>query len=168
MRRDITRETLTAAIEELGSREAVAERFSINIESLRYFAHKYDCTLPEVPMTGRNGEMVVNNWLRNRGYESELTSYHSPFDLRCNGKRVEVKCAKYCHGEWVFNIHRKGVLNESEVDVYIFRLEQVPDSKAAIHLILPAPIGITTIKMTLRSLLTRYGQYFNKFELLNS
>lgn len=78
-----------------------------------------------------------------------------PFDLLVDRRwKCEVKVSQP-NGtlEWKFNIHRHGQLNEDAVDLYIFRFEGVPTSKKAIHLLLPSPIGITTLAFTLRSLI---------------
>ena len=118
---------------------------------------------------GREGVYAVAAWLGNSGYPAAIPKRHtSPFDLLCAGKRIEVKVSprRPYDNKWFFNIHRHGILSESEVDVYILRLENVPDCKAAIHLIIPAPIGKPTVGITIRSLITRFGRYYNRFDFL--
>lgn len=173
MRRDITRESLTAAIEELGSYSKVRERFGLNHRTFFYYMEKYGIARnPECYAAafrvGRDGEYSVCKWLRSSGYKVERAPYDSPYDMTCNSKRIEVKSSTFDSRHWKFNIERGGVLNESAVDVYILRLEGVPGFKAAVHLILSAPIERPNIKISLRTLLAKYGQHYNKFELLNS
>ncbi len=114
-------------------------------------------------------ELAVCSWLQRRGLRPERSGYGDPHDIICRktGMRVEVKSAKLSHGFWKFNIHRHGKLNESQVDAYILRLNGIPFSKNAIHLILPSPLRRYTINISLRSLLTIYAKYFNEFKYLN-
>lgn len=105
-------------------------------------------------------------WLYRSGFEVEKMSYRFPYDLLVNGKRVEVKEAKFSKQCWTFNIHRHAKLDESHVDVYILRLKNVPGFKASIHLIIPAPLKTKVIRISMRSLLTRYGIWFNNFKAL--
>lgn len=117
---------------------------------------------------GINSVYVVAALLRQYGYKAEIcSSYTSPYDLLVNGKRVEVKaCARRESGDWSFNIHRHGVLDESQTDVYIFRLENVPEFSYAVHLLIEAPLETPTINISLRSLVIRYGRHYNQFGLL--
>jgi hypothetical protein len=79
-----------------------------------------------------------------------------PFDLLVDGWRVELKAANRTEQagqpRWMFNIHRHGVLEET-TDFYVLRLEDVPYSKYAIHLLYRAPIGVTVINVSMRNLL---------------
>ena len=109
--------------------------------------------------------------LRNHGYDVKFMPSRgtpSPYDLLVNFRRVEVKVCPLSgsRGQWQFNIHRHGVLDESMVDVYILRLERVPGFKAALHLVIPSPIGQRVLIISLRALLARYGRYYNRFDLL--
>lgn len=117
-------------------------------------------------------EDKVIRWLKARGFEVVATK--GPFDCVINGKRVEIKCAdlgSYIQpgnysAHWSFNIHRHNKVDESQVDVYVFRLDGVPGFKSAIHLIIPAPLNTKNIHITFRSLMTKWGQFFNRFDLL--
>jgi len=86
-------------------------------------------------------------------------SYASPFDLLIDGHRAEVKCAalqkKGKHRTWKFNIHRHGVLSEQQTDFYILRLEGVPYSKYAIHMLLRSPIRRKVVEISVRALLNQ-------------
>lgn len=81
---------------------------------------------------------------------------------------VEVKTARprEINGSvgWYFNIHRHGVLDESKVDLYILRLEKVPYSKYAIHLLLPSPLKQFTLAVTFRKLLNGFAKYAEAFQ----
>lgn len=93
------------------------------------------------------------------------------WDILVDGRwHIEVKTAgrRDIRGVpgWVFNIHRHGVLDESKVDFYVLRLEEVPYSKYAIHLLLPSPLKQLTLLVTFRKFLNGFGQYaeaFHKF-----
>lgn len=124
---------------------------------------------------GRKAETKVATLLGKMGCSVKACSYDHPFDLMVNGRRVEVKAAmpslregKYQYTVWHFNLHRHGVLSESLVDFYVLRLDGVPDFKAAIHLVIPAPVKRKTISITLRSLIMKYAQHVNRFDLLGA
>lgn len=120
----------------------------------------------------RSEEMVAF-WLRQYFPDVHQTAYADHFDVAVAGKCVEVKVGipRFNNRSqltcWRFNIHRRGRLSEVGVDAYVLRLESVPGFKAAVHLIVPAPIGRTTLQITLRSLLTRWGQYYNRFDFID-
>jgi hypothetical protein len=171
MRTDITKETLQAAIDELGDRQKIAERFRLNAHGVRYYAHKFRLELPSMIRrikTGIDGQQQVYAWLRLQGFETFQADYNAKYDILCNGKKVEVKTAEYVNGGWSVNIHRHGILNESDVDLYVLRLEGGPLFKYAIHLIIPAPVGKLRINITPRSLLTRYARHYNRLDLLSN
>ena len=52
------------------------------------------------------------------------------------------------------------------MDAYIFRLEGLPDSKKPLHLVIPAPLKSLTVGITLRSLITTYGRYYQNVLIL--
>jgi len=121
----------------------------------------------------RNHTFLKNTivWLRTKGYAPKLTHYCCAYDLVVNGLRVEVKEARPLkrhkrHTYWQANIHRHGRVKESEVDVYIIRLVGIPEFTAALYLLIPAPLKTPTLKITLRSLLQRYGVYVDNMQLL--
>jgi len=107
---------------------------------------------------GSIAEYKVGSLLSSYGRKVERQTWASPFDLLVDGYRVEVKCAKpqVRRGsgipQWQFNIHRHGILSE-HADFYILRLEKVPFTKAAIHMLLRAPLGRLTVIISFRSLL---------------
>jgi hypothetical protein len=113
---------------------------------------------------GLRGERLVYQLLAHvYGRKVKRMPYMSPFDLLVDGARVEVKTATLKRQQWLFNLHRHGKLSES-TDWYILRLEGVPLSKAAIHLLLRAPAGKTTIAVTLRSLLNGQSAWADDFK----
>src|SRR5260221_473017 len=109
---------------------------------------------------GLIGEDRVYNLLTSATYGRSVIRcpHNSPYDLVIDGLRTEVKCAApRKDGEglaWSFNIHRHGVLSE-QTDIYILRLENVPHSKASIHMLLKAPLDIKTIRVSMRALLNQ-------------
>ena len=116
---------------------------------------------------GKKAEIAICKWLRqvHKIPSQVVTQYKAPFDILANGYRVECKVSSYNklpYGwGWSFNIHRHGILNESQTDFYVLKLCNVPGFIYAIHLVVPAPIGIPVVIISLRSLLTRWGKYFN-------
>lgn len=64
---------------------------------------------------------------------------------------------------WFFNIHRHGLVDESKVDFYVLRLEDVPYCKYPIHLLLPSPIGKPTVAVSFRALVNGYGRFAEAF-----
>jgi len=113
--------------------------------------------------TGLQGEWAVY-YLLKTGYGLNVVKQPHlwAFDLWVNEKlNIEVKTAKpritartKLPG-WFFNIHRHGKLPEHQPDFYLFRLEDIPFTKKAIHLLLKGPITVMTIAITLRSLLNQ-------------
>lgn len=134
---------------------------------------KWGHTKPDLPinrrmMIGRRAESLIASHLAGSwGRTVERQDYYAPFDLLIDGThRVELKTAQPSmhrgKPHWRFNIHRHGKLVEN-CDFYLFRLEKVPFSKAAIHLVVPAPIGKKTIIFSFRSLLSDGSQYVSDF-----
>jgi hypothetical protein len=125
----------------------------------------------EIIQESHEAEDKVYDLLRSNGIKVIRSNYKSPYDYLYEGKRIELKHSKGTmrldgHTIWKFNIHRHGVLDESQVDFYIFRLENVPEFSYAIHLVIPAPLGSATLEITLRSLITQYAIHFNRFDLI--
>ncbi|MCI0352845.1 MAG: hypothetical protein L0Z53_25775 [Acidobacteriales bacterium] len=107
--------------------------------------------------TGREGESRIGQVLRYYGRKVFAAGYYDSFDLLVDGFRCEVKTAEFrnkghTHG-WTFNIHRHGKLSE-QTDYYILRLQSVPYSNDAIHLLLKSPIGVSTVWISMRQLLS--------------
>lgn len=108
---------------------------------------------------GRKAETRVRYLLERYGRKVSERTYNAPFDLLVDGKRVEVKAAEprpdQQHGlKWCFNIHRHGIVSEL-TDYYILRLQSVPFTKASIHLLLKAPLNVSTIAISVRALLNQ-------------
>lgn len=110
---------------------------------------------------GLIGEDRVKALLMGPSYQRSVIRcpYKCPYDLVIDGLRTEVKCAApRKDGEygiaWQFNIHRHGMLSE-DTDIYILRLEKVPYSGCAMHMLLAAPIGKLTVLVSMRSLLNQ-------------
>lgn len=108
---------------------------------------------------GRHGEYAVGQILSGSGRRVRRMHRRGPYDLLVDGEfRVEVKSAEPQDDNgspvWKFNIHRHGKVVE-ETDFYILRLEKVPFTKAAIHLLLRAPLGTPTVNVSFRSLLNK-------------
>lgn len=122
--------------------------------------------VPDRNTVGGRGELRVREFLKKRGLTPILLRHDSPWDIECGGVRIDVKTSRWDQsGGWNFTIHHGGALREV-CDCYIFRLEKSPWSKCAIHLIVPAPVGVKGVHISMRSLLTRWGIYFNRFDLL--
>jgi hypothetical protein len=120
-------------------------------------------------MRWQASEYAAYQWLLTRCRGTKRAKYGDPYDAIYKGCRIEIKCSEFDGKKWRFNIHRHGKLKEHEVDVYVLRLEgcKIFGGKAALHLVLPAPIGSPTVQITLRSLFSRYAQYFNRLDLIN-
>lgn len=117
---------------------------------------------------GQKSVREVAYWLSRNGVKAQvIRDRKSPFDLVCNGLRVEVKtCQRRIEGNWQFNIHRHGEVKEDQVDAYVLRLENVPDIVKPLHLILLAPLRVPTFVVTLRSLILNYSRYINRLDVL--
>jgi hypothetical protein len=106
-----------------------------------------------------DGEKQVAAVLSVFGHKVDLMPLSwSKFDILMDGKiKVEVKSSQpgVASGKrfWNFNIHRNNKVDETEVDIYIFRFEGIPGSKKAIHALFKPPIGKPTLRFTERQLL---------------
>ena len=112
---------------------------------------------------GRESEVAVAKLLSDTYGRSvsRTEKYHWPFDLLVDGWRIDVKAAKprktiYGTLSWTFNLKRRGVLNE-RADAYIFRMENIPGTRGAIHLFSVAPFRKANFIVSVRSLLGRYS-----------
>lgn len=125
---------------------------------------------------GKHAEVLVLQLMRHfyKIPRVRRAGYRAPYDFIANGHRCELKVSnpqkirvgKFTYTGWRFNIHRHGVLKERGVNYYILRLEGVPEFYKAIHLVIKAPLRKKTVLITLRSLITLWGQHFNRFNLL--
>ena len=115
------------------------------------------------------GEKATINYLRGfYGIPVKYMGYYAPCDLTLRDIRIELKAASPRIGYkgmpfWAFNLHRHGELKEENYDFYIFRLEKVPFCTAAIHLMVPSPVGAKTFTASFRSLLGRDAAYLTRF-----
>ena len=111
----------------------------------------------------------VQGWLKGRGITCTVAPYICPYDLVSGRLRIEVKVApaikRRGRRTWTFNIHRHGKLQEAQVDFYVLRMEGV-ESKNALHLVVPAPIGVKVISITLRSLIITWARYVNRWDYI--
>lgn len=122
-------------------------------------------TMP--PQSGLTDERRVCTWLRRYIPNARPAQHGEKGDIICGSKHVEVKsCRGRNKGEWGFNLQRHGVLDETDIDAYILRLDNVPGFERAIHLVLPAPFRRSTITITLRSLMTYWGRFFNRTDYI--
>lgn len=108
---------------------------------------------------GKTAEWHVAQILRFYGRAVSLKTYNHPYDLLVDEQfRIEVKCADMQMQDdaplWKFNIHRHGVVNE-RADFYVFRLEHVPFTKYAVHLLFKAPLETSVAQVSFRSLLNK-------------
>ena len=106
----------------------------------------------------RKFERQVASLLQAFGHKIHHMPYQSPFDLLMDGKlRIEIKTAppitKLGRPCWNFNIHRHNIVEESQIDYYILRFENVPWCKYAIHALFKAPIEKPTLQFGFRQLL---------------
>lgn len=120
---------------------------------------------------GVEAEKYVAGVLRAKGYAvSSVSKYKAPFDLFCNGKRIEVKVARVNASlKWSVNIHRHGKLNEGSVDAYIFLLDfRHLDKKKPLVLLRKAPIECCTLTYSLDSLLTIHHKDIENWSVLEN
>jgi hypothetical protein len=119
--------------------------------------------------TGKRGEQMIANLAKLHGRTYEKAPYQCVFDCLIDGWSVEIKTSTRQRKDdadlWRFNIHRRGKINESETDFYVFRLEDVPGcKKKAVHLLFRAPLKCTVFNVTIRSLLNGYSSAAGDFK----
>jgi hypothetical protein len=110
---------------------------------------------------GHRGEQLVYQQLVSIfGRDAHKMSARAPYDLIVDGIRVDVKTgfprrqyAKYDLISWQFYIYKDGASPKIQPDCYVLRLEDLPYSKHAMHLVCLAPIQSPTINISIASLL---------------
>jgi hypothetical protein len=92
--------------------------------------------------TGRIGEEIAATWLIRNGFTPRLRNQPGiPFDILCEGRRLEVKASlPRGNGYWGFNIHRHGKLDESKCDGYILVFFGLADGLAKAFVV-ASPVG---------------------------
>jgi hypothetical protein len=105
---------------------------------------------------GALAEHAAVRYLRCSGIASKRVGQHlSAWDIETiGGLHIEVKASVFSRGKWVFNVHRHGILTESGVDYYMIGLTGGPLGKARSWLTLSAPIGVKSVALSFRTLLT--------------
>ncbi len=102
----------------------------------------------------RNQRRAIR-WLRRTFPAAVITaaSTLAPFDVVLNGKRMEIKSATFRTGNrcWSYSIHRHGVLDETQVDWYLFNTKNGPIP----YVLLKAPLGGKTKHISLWALKRR-------------
>jgi hypothetical protein len=127
---------------------------------------------------------VVRSWLLvSHNLKVIAADYYAPFDLFTpRGTRIEVKFSPFrMHkGEnlrngkqprWFFNIHRHNNLEESNVDFYVLVCQPNDLTSAVgmdinIYLVVPAPIGRSTLGISMRTLLMKYGPFVDAVDAI--
>jgi hypothetical protein len=114
---------------------------------------------------GKKAEVRTAAKLRGFGFSVKQMPQRSPFDLLVQGKRIEVKHAlPTSAGRWHVNLHRRNVLNESEVDAYVFLLDGIPGNNSApIYLVAPAPLGKKTMDFSFMTLVRTYRNWVDSW-----
>lgn len=103
-----------------------------------------------------SGEIRVSKVLRTYGHKVELMKQtHCKFDILMDGNiKIEVKSASFGNDKtWVFNIHRNNVLDEKEVDFYVFHFDGVPFSKKPIYALFKAPLNSYSMEFNMKRLI---------------
>ncbi len=115
----------------------------------------------------RRFESTFSILCKETGRKYARQGYYAPFDYLVDGWRVELKVAALGYQQrrpiWKFNIHRHNVLNERMVDFYILRLQNVPFTKHALHLLIKAPIKRKVLQFTVRILMDGAGLYGKEY-----
>ena len=124
--------------------------------------------------------------LRETKVRTLAADYFSPFDLYTpNGTRLEVKwspfgviarkCSRYSNGRrgWQFNIHRHGNIDNGNVDFYILVCQPSQELVkigfgTPIFLVVQSPITIPVVRLSLRTMLMKWGAKANAVEPLKA
>jgi hypothetical protein len=85
-----------------------------------------------------------------------------------DGAFVEIKIVSpSASGVWTVNLHRRGKLNERGVDAYVFLLQNVPgNGPQPLYVVFRAPLGRTTLKLSVRSLIRLYAAHIEDWPTL--
>jgi hypothetical protein len=131
---------------------------------------------PRRGFAGKAEEMLTGVWLHSFGYRVEPpTTWNNHYDLKANGKRIEVKAAtlkfdRYSRPKWHVRNYKFGDCLE-EIDLYIFRLEVMLGED--IYLVIPKtvfPFPTFKAHVRLRDLRPggRFHEYINNLEVLEA
>lgn len=117
-------------------------------------------------VAGNRGESLIRAKLYSGPGFKVLSRSSLSHDMIANDARIEAKYTTLNReGEWRFNIHRHGILDESGVDVYVFCLDGVPGGNP-LYLVLPAPIGSPTMVFSVHSLVKKYYPHVENWEII--
>jgi len=124
-------------------------------------------TRSELVLESYRQEDAVYCWARSYLKGLQKAKHADSFDLIYQEKRIEVKASRMDQsGLWHFNVHRHGVIKEDGIFAYILRLEGVPGFEHALHLVIPAPLKVYTLVLSLRSLILHWGRFANNLQLI--
>lgn len=109
---------------------------------------------------GKAAEGSVAALLRKAGRKIKMRGYYDRIDMDVDGLHVELKAARPCTNSqltvsWRFSLHRHGKISQELPDFYLLRLEQVPYTKHAIHLIIPGDTKTKTFSVGINGLLSQ-------------
>lgn len=90
--------------------------------------------------------------------------YNAAYDLVAGNVRIEVKAAPLKNKKWRFNIHRHGVVDERDVDVYVLVLEGL--MKYRLYCVIPAPLNTPTLEISLRGLFGKFAKYVGNWDAI--
>ena len=107
--------------------------------------------------------------LSNAGFVSISKAKGRESLLLIDGLRVEVKQSSLSSGKWwKINLHRHGVLDESDVDAYLLLLNGVPGvvGGMALYLVIPAPQNVKGLAISFSSLMRQWRDNIEAWKLL--
>lgn len=151
-----SKQRLLSAMKGCETLEKLSKKLGLTVNSARTLCRR--CDVSSLPLASRahgTGEVAIIRWLERNGLKPKIEKYKSLYDATVNGWHVEFKSSQYSklHRTWTINIHRHGIMNESETDYYIVRLIGIPDiPRWSVFFILKAPIKRFVVVVSLRSL----------------
>ena len=107
--------------------------------------------------------------LSNAGFVSISKAKGRESLLIIDGLRVEVKQSSLSSGKWwKINLHRHGILDESDVDAYLLLLNGVPGVAGgmSLYLIIPAPQNVKGLAISFSSLMRQWRDNIEAWKLL--
>ena len=127
--------------------------------------------LGERQETGNRGEQNTVAMFRDAGRAVQKAPYRSPYDCIVDGWRIDIKTSRFSTSRpspgWFIRFHTHGLLDESNRDFYVARLEEIPYYKEkALYLAYRAPVNKQAESISLMTLLT--GGYIENTALFQA
>ena len=109
-------------------------------------------------------EKIAAQKLRTLGISAIVMPETSPYNILANGKRMAARILpRQNDGEWQLWTPR----DQTSIDIYLLILTGIPgNEKMPLYLLLEAPVEPKTVRFSFSTLIRKYGDAVDNWELL--